>query len=317
MAQYDIFNGDADGLCALRQWRGVRPAGAVLVTGAKREVRLLERVPAAPGDHLLVLDVAVGPNRPALDSALAIGARVTWFDHHHPGQLPVADGLETFIDTDPAVCTSLLVDRHLQGAARPWAIAGAFGDNLAAPARALAVASGLAAERTDLLRRVGECLNYNAYGDSVDELLFAPAALWRRLASHAQPWDFAAADDAFTELERAMHEDMSRALALAPQEEGASGAVLQLPDEAWSRRVSGTLANRLARSHPGRAHAVLTPSRGRYTVSIRAPLERPAGAARLASAFEGGGGREGAAGINGLPEAELGRFLEAFRAAYP
>ena len=39
------------------------------------------------------------------------------------------------IDTDPAMCTSLIVDRHLGGKFRHWAIVAAFGDNLEKPAR--------------------------------------------------------------------------------------------------------------------------------------------------------------------------------------
>ena len=52
MAFYDIFNGDADGICALHQLRLVTPREAHLVTGPKREIRLLERVHAASGDEL-------------------------------------------------------------------------------------------------------------------------------------------------------------------------------------------------------------------------------------------------------------------------
>ena len=33
MTQFDIFNGDADGLCALHQLRLERPLDSVLVTG--------------------------------------------------------------------------------------------------------------------------------------------------------------------------------------------------------------------------------------------------------------------------------------------
>jgi hypothetical protein len=90
-----------------------------------------------------------------------------------------------------------------------------------------------------------------------------------------------------------------------------------LPDASWARRVSGALANRLARSAPARAHAMLSPnSAGGMQVSVRAPLERPAGAAALCLEYETGGGREAAAGINHLPpekvEAFTGRFLEYF-----
>ena len=49
VAFYDIFNGDADGICALHQLRMTEPREAELVTGTKREIRLVERCAAASG----------------------------------------------------------------------------------------------------------------------------------------------------------------------------------------------------------------------------------------------------------------------------
>jgi hypothetical protein len=77
---YDIFNGDADGLCALHQLRLENPRAAELVTGVKREVRLLERVDAREHDELTVLDVSMKSNAEALARILARGARVQYFD---------------------------------------------------------------------------------------------------------------------------------------------------------------------------------------------------------------------------------------------
>ena len=42
MARFDVFNGDADGICSLVQLRRADPAPeAVLVTGRKRRIDLL------------------------------------------------------------------------------------------------------------------------------------------------------------------------------------------------------------------------------------------------------------------------------------
>ena len=76
------------------------------------------------------------------------------------------------------------------------------------------------------------------------------------------------------------------------------------------------LANELANAQPQRAHAVLKlhgtgTGTGAYAVSVRAPLASPSGADALCSRF-GGGGRARAAGIDGLPAADLERFLAAF-----
>ena len=45
-ANFDVFNGDADGICALHQLRLTYPVSATLITGAKRDIKLLEKVEA-------------------------------------------------------------------------------------------------------------------------------------------------------------------------------------------------------------------------------------------------------------------------------
>ena len=62
---YDVFNGDADGICALHQLRLTEPRASVLVTGAKRDIALLDRVEAHAGDELTVLDVSLAVNSAA------------------------------------------------------------------------------------------------------------------------------------------------------------------------------------------------------------------------------------------------------------
>ncbi|MHB8758487.1 MAG: acetyltransferase, partial [Thiobacillus sp.] len=143
MSLFDVFNGDADGICALHQLRLERPGESELVTGPKRDIGLLKRVTAAAGDEITVLDIALSKNREALDRLLAVGARVRYFDHHQPGdELPRHPGFEPHIDTDANVCTSLLVNAYLHGRRLPWAVVAAFGDNLADAARRAAAPLG-------------------------------------------------------------------------------------------------------------------------------------------------------------------------------
>src|SRR4051812_28309002 len=132
---YDVFNGDADGICALHQLRLAEPRASVLVTGAKRDIDLLQRVKARRDDRVTVLDISLARNVAALDRLLALGVSCRYFDHHFAGDVPRHPKLEIYIDTAPDVCTSLLVDRYLEGSQRIWAVVAAFGDNLAAPAR--------------------------------------------------------------------------------------------------------------------------------------------------------------------------------------
>jgi len=132
---FDAFNGDADGICALHQLRLAEPRSSQLVTGVKRDIALLKRITAEPGDEVTALDIAVEKNIGPLQSMLDKGVRVRWFDHHNPGELPEHRGFEPHIDTAADVCTSLIVDRYLGGRHRPWAVAAAFGDNLHDAAR--------------------------------------------------------------------------------------------------------------------------------------------------------------------------------------
>ncbi len=41
---YDVFNGDADGITALLQLRLAEPKSSTLVTGIKRDIKLLKQV---------------------------------------------------------------------------------------------------------------------------------------------------------------------------------------------------------------------------------------------------------------------------------
>lgn len=313
--RFDVCNGDADGLCAVRQWRLLEPAEATLVTGLKREIALLQRVPAEAADEVLVCDVSLERNRAALLALLARGVRVRWFDHHAAGEVPDDPGLEAHLDFGAEVCSSLLVDRHLGGRQRAWALAGAYGDELTAEADRLALASGFGASQRAALQRLGRAINYNAYGEDVSDVRLHPAALYTLMARHADPFALLAHEPVIAEIDAQRDADLRLALALAPAWQSDRARVVVLPDAAWSRRVSGVLANELAAERPAQAQAVLSVRRdGAYRVSVRAPREAPQGAAALCRGF-GGSGRSAAAGIDALPAAELDRFVQAFAAA--
>lgn len=316
MRFYDIFNGDADGICALHQLRLAEPRAGTLVTGVKRDIRLLERVPARAGDVLTVLDINLRDNLAALKAVLERGARCQWFDHHAPGRIPRHPGFEPHIETGSDVCTSLLVDRHLKGAHRAWAVVGAFGDNLVTAGQSAALPLGLPPSDVQRLRELGQAINYNAYGETEDDLHYPPAELYLALSRYENPFEFIADEPIFEVLRGARADDMARADDIAPHVETPRCAACILPEAAWARRINGELANRMARAHPLRAHAVLVQAKGGYRVSVRAPLEHPAGADVLCSRFETGGGRAGAGGINRLPEADLERFLREFEQAF-
>ena len=103
MANYDIFNGDADGICALVQLRLAEPRDAHLVTGVKRDIALLEKINPKNGDQLTVLDISMRNNAKGLDQALNKGADVFYVDHHNPGDIPKHENLFAIIDTRPDI----------------------------------------------------------------------------------------------------------------------------------------------------------------------------------------------------------------------
>lgn len=312
--RFDVCNGDADGLCAVVQWRLREPAPAVLVTGLKREIALLGRVPARAGDEVLVCDLSLDRNRDALLQLLGRGARVRYFDHHAAGDVPRHPGLEAHIDAGSGVCTSVLVDRHLRGAFRAWAVVGAFGDNLREVAEGLAARLGLRAGQRERLRMLGEAINYNAYGEDESDVHIAPARLYPMLARYRDPLEFVECEPVVREIDALRRADLARAHGHRPYWEGATGAVYVLPDAPWSRRVIGSFANELASARPQRAHAVARRGAdGALVVSLRAPVAAPGGASELCRRF-GGAGRAGAGGIDRLPADELDRFVGEFAA---
>ena len=317
MTCFYVFNGDADGLCALQQLHLADPGDAILVTGVKRDIGLLARVEAQAGDLVTVLDLALDKNRPALERVLAAGARVRYFDHHYPGEIPRHPGLEAHIDTTADRGTSLLVDDYLGGRFRAWAVVGTFGDNFDEAARLAAQPLGLIADQLAALRDLGIYLNYNGYGAEVADLHFPPDTLFRRLQPYADPLAFIGQDPAFQQLRDGFIDDMTRARAVRPALDQPGHRLHLLPAEPWARRAGGVLANELARGSPDQAHALLTrlPAGG-FVVSVRAPLTRRQGADELCRRFPTGGGRPAAAGINHLPEEAYGDFVTAFLAAF-
>lgn len=313
MAHYDVFNGDADGLCALQQLRLANPKSSQRVTGPKRDIALLERVNAKAGDSVTVLDISMAQNYAALQRLLAVGANVAYFDHHHAGDVPAHPNLRLFLDLSPTVCTSLLVDRFLCGASARWAIVGAFGDGLFAEAMCYCNALNLTRAEQCALQELGECLNYNSYGDTEDDLCFAPSALHGLMRSFPDPLSFISENRETVEtLKTAYSHDIARAKSLQPVT-GKHGLVFTLPDAAWSRRVSGMLASYASQKNPDQAIVVIRAKGSHsYVVSVRASRSAKRGADQLCREFPTGGGRFAAAGINDLPEVRLGEFLSRF-----
>lgn len=316
--QYDVFNGDADGICALHQLRLTRPAPeARLITGVKRDIALLRRLKDTTNSSITVLDISLDSNRTDLLRLLDAGNEVLYIDHHFAGTIPTAVNLTAHIDPAPDRCTSLIVDGLLQGAHRPWALCGAFGDNLHTVAEQLASASGLSQQETTILREIGELLNYNGYGNDLQDLYFAPDHLYQSIATYPSPFAFYEQSQTLRTLKAGFANDMAMALDQPVFSQSGANRIYRLPYSPWARRISGVFANLKARESPDGAHALITENGdGSLRISVRAPLVDRRDADTLCRQFPSGGGRAAAAGINSLPEDDLNRFVTAFNHIY-
>lgn len=315
---YDIFNGDADGIISLLQLRLAAPCSAQLVTGVKRDIELIKKVEAASGDTLTVLDISMEKNSQALASALNRGAKVFYVDHHRPGAIPDHTLLEAYIDLDANACTALIIDKYLKGRFHLWAITAAYGDNLIDRAEQLADEAGLNSAQKAELKELGTLINYNGYGEVVEDLHYHPAKLYQALLNYPSPFAVIADKGSpFYQLQSAYQADMDSALKIKPRYSGERLTLVELPDEAFSRRVSGVFGNWLANQNPDKAHAVLTKNQNQtYTLSLRAPLNDKQGAGHLCSQFVTGGGREAAAGINQLTQESVSSFIHLVEKYY-
>ncbi len=324
MPDFDIFNGDADGICAIHQLRLAEPRPTSrVITGVKRDIALVEKVPLTAGARLRVCDISMRKNIKSVARHLEMGNEILYFDHHNPEPLPPSDRprpgrLEAHIDTAPETCSSHLVDAYLGGRFSLWAMVGAYGDNQELCARKLnhSLPTPLEDAEARYLRQLGQLINYNAYGRDRDDLIFQPEDILEAISAHASPWDFLDQSEIPQTLCARRIDDRKRAEDTPAAHASKVGRVFRFPDAAWARRVIGDFANNLARREPEQAHAIAVEnSDGSLRISIRAPLRRPFHADELARRFAGGG-RPKAAGIDALDQRSWSHFLRSFEMVY-
>lgn len=314
---FDIFNGDADGICALHQLRLEKPLQAELITGVKRDIKLLDRISTVENSQITVLDISLDSNRGSLQELLAQNNRVYYYDHHFCGEIPSSQQLTTSIDTSAETCTSLILNTKFSGAHVLWAICGAFGDNLHRPAQELCDELGLKTQTCSMLQEIGELLNYNGYGTTIDDLHFHPADLYRAVSGYTSPIDFFNESPIINILRQGYAEDMRMAMSIAPFKHNGQSRIYFFPDAPWARRISGVFSNLKAREQEKLAHAVITEnSDTSLRISLRAPISNRQNADTICNSFPTGGGRKAAAGINTLPANMLNEFLTLLDTTY-
>lgn len=311
----DVFNGDADGILARHQYRLSHPASeATLVSGLKRDVKLISQLVDLARAEVTVFDISLDSNQSDVEALIKGGVHFRWYDHHRRGSLVDGPQLETHIDLSASTCTSLIVNGVLKGSHLAWAIAGAYGDNLSDVATPLGLSHDYSDAQLLQLRQLGETLNYNGYGERRDDLAAWPVDVALDLQAYETPFDYMAKSEVFARVLSQKEQDEAVMSGSEILHLSTSGEILLLPEGAASRRMSGLLSNEKVFDEPELAHATLTTldDGTGYRVSIRAPKTRPAGADVLASRFPTGGGRAGAGGVNVLPFAKLDEFFDAF-----
>ena len=102
---YDVFNGDADGVIALLQLRLAEPKTSTLITGVKRNIKLLDSLNCQASDSVTVLDISMEKNKTSLEAMLAAGAQVFYADHHKSGDIHQHTSLDAHINLDANTCT--------------------------------------------------------------------------------------------------------------------------------------------------------------------------------------------------------------------
>jgi hypothetical protein len=316
--QYDLFNGDADGIFALHQYRLTYPEDSIQrITGVKRDIRLLDQIRGVVNSDISVFDVSLDSNKASLDRLLHQENHIHYFDHHFAGEIPKSPNLNTHINPSAETCTSLIVNDFLQGSSPLWAICGAYGDNLHITAEQLAKTENLSSLETDQLKELGELFNYNGYGADLGDLHFHPETLYLAVQPHKNPFDFISESAELPELRDGYEEDMKQAQDISPLTGTGKNRIYFFPDAPWARRVSGVYSNLRAREMTKAAHAIITDNiDGTYRISVRAPLEDKRDADTLCKTFETGGGRAAAGGINNLPRDKFDAFVDAFQAIY-
>ena len=308
MTSYYVFNGDADGICATHQFYLNNQVDYIPITGVKRDIGLLKQIEHASNSDITIFDISVTKNLPYLISILDQNNKVLWFDHHISHDKPQHRNSEYYIQTDADINTSLIVSKQLNIPLSRWAIVGLFGDNMHRPAISLANSIGLNDSQIEALKKVGKLLNYNAYGETIEDLHFHPAEILTKLKPYDEPFAFLRNETLVDDLYQGYKEDLEqihKAKWLTPN-------IVLLPDEKWARRIIGDFAYQLIRDEPEKDFAVLLTMGQNYQVSVRASIKSRVNAGEFCLQFPTGGGREKAAGINVLPCNDLDNFIDRF-----
>ena len=238
MTNYDVFNGDTDGIFAWHQLRLTHPRDAEIITGVKRDVNLASKVNTEDGDLVTIMDVSHAKNRKDVQRILDSGAIIEYFDHHDPKELIEHPNITYHINTEPNISTGLIVNSHVNGQNRLWSIATAFGDNHLDLAMNMAKSESLSDEQVLILKQIGLVVNYNSYGQTIEDLFYSPEEIAEAArACGSDIFKFLEQGDIFSTLLENFNADMSSAVCQEPFSISENGVIYTLPNEARTHRI--------------------------------------------------------------------------------
>ena len=184
-------------------------------------------------------------------------------------------------------------------------------------ARNMAKSENLNEEQTTLLKQIGLVVNYNSYGQTVDDLFFSPEEIAEAAkACGSDIFRFTEQSNIFPKLLENFEKDMSTASCQEPYSISNNAVFYTLPNEAWTHRVMGSFSNHLVSTNKDLACAIaVLNSDGTYRISVRSSINNPYGAGDLCKKFSGGG-REKAGGVNNLNASEIDNFKKEFERTF-
>ena len=177
----------------------------------------------------------------------------------------------------------------------------------------MAKSENLNEDQIILLKQIGLVVNYNSYGQTVEDLFYTPEEIAEAVkACGSDIFRFTEQRDIFSTLLENFSADMSSAVCQEPYSIGENTVIYTLPNEPWTHRIMGSFSNHLVSTNKDLACAIaVLNSDGTYRISVRSSINNPHGAGDLCKKF-GGGGREKAGGVNNLDESELDNFKKEF-----
>ena len=143
----------------------------------------------------------------------------------------------------------------------------------------MAKSESLSDEQVLILKQIGLVVNYNSYGQTIEDLFYSPEEIAEAArACGSDIFKFLEQGDIFSTLLENFNADMSSAVCQEPFSISENGVIYTLPNEAWTHRIMGSFSNHLVSTNKNLACAIaVLNSDGTYRISVRSSINNPHG----------------------------------------